>query len=392
VIVMPELRTQTLADADDSPRESRSEGSSTVDPIETLPDRSLWYLTSRPNQDGSLQEIAVSSDPFRVGRHSDNQLRLSNSTISGRHAELFFVADDLFIRDLRSTNGTLINGRRIRTATGLREGDTIHFGTVLYTVQRHGRDSNKATVTADILQEAVGHLNFDKLLADPGLRPFYQPIVRMEDGETVAWEVLARSRLAGLENPASMFRIAAERGSEAMLSSLSRYLGLYTAREFDIDAPLYLNTHPVELNRPELVDSLHALREKFPDAPVTVEIHEGSITSTEFLRDFRDLLNELSISLAYDDFGSGQARLLELIDVPPDVLKFDMKFVRGIEGATAERRRMIQSLVEVVRSLNVIPLAEGIETKQEADVCRELGFELAQGFLFGHPRPACECG
>lgn len=388
---MADLRPPTLIDGVDSASDSSSEGSSTSRPIESAPDRSLWYLTGRPNQDGSLQEIAVSSDPFRVGRHADNQLRLSNSTISGRHAELFLVADDLFIRDLQSTNGTLINGRRIGTATGLREGDAIHFGTVMYTVQRHGRNPSKATVTADILEEAVGHLNFDKLLGDPGLRPFYQPIVRMQDGETVAWEVLARSQLAGLENPASMFRVAAERGSEAMLSSLSRYLGVHTAREFGISVPLYLNTHPVELNRPELVDSLRLLRSKFPDAQVTVELHEGSITSTEFLRDFRELLNELSISLAYDDFGSGQARLLELIDVPPDVLKFDMKFVRGIENASAERRRMIRSLVEIVRSLNAVPLAEGVETEREADVCRELGFELAQGFFFGRPRPATEC-
>jgi len=384
---MADLSSSTVIEPDGLPAErTPADGSH-----DGAPDLSLWYLTGRPDQDGSLQEIAISSQPFRVGRHPDNQLRLSNSTISGRHAELFFVCSDLFLRDLQSTNGTLINGRRIKTASGLRDGDVIHFGTVMYTVRRHRQDLCKATVTADILQEAVGHLNFDKLLNDPALRPYYQPIVRMQDEKTVAWEVLARSRLAGLENPASMFRVAAERGSEAMLSSLSRNLGLYAAREFNISDPLYLNIHPVELNRPELVDSLHVLRRRFPEAAVTVEIHEGSITSTEFLRDFRVQLNELGMCLAYDDFGSGQARLLELVDVPPDVLKFDMKFVRDVETATPERRRMIQSLVEIVRSLNAVPLAEGIETGEEAQACRDLGFELAQGFFFGRPCPAREC-
>ena len=49
---------------------------------------------------------------------------------------------------------------------------------------------------------------------------------------------------------------------------------------------------------------------------------------------------------------------------------------------------MIHSLVQIVRNLNVIPLAEGIETGDEAIVCRELGFELAQGYYFGRPAAA----
>ena len=355
---------------------------------ESVPERALWFLTGRPQSDGTIQEIAVRSQSFSVGRHPENQFRLTNSTISAHHAELFYVAEDLFVRDLQSTNGTLINGCRIRTASGLRDGDTLHFGTAMFTVRRRGSGLSTATVTTDILQEAAGHLNFDKLLGDPALRPFYQPIVRLENQETVGYEVLARSQLVGLENPATMFRVAAERGSEAMLSSLSRYLGVYASRKFAVTAPLYLNTHPVELNRPELLDSLSMLRNKFPGTAITIEIHEGSITSTEFLRDFRTELNDLNMSLAYDDFGSGQARLLELIDVPPDVLKFDMKFVRGIADATAERRRMIQSLVDLVRSLDVTPLAEGIETEEEALVCRDLGFDLAQGYFYGRPCPA----
>jgi EAL domain-containing protein (putative c-di-GMP-specific phosphodiesterase class I) len=356
----------------------------------SAPPRTPWYLTGRTHPEGALQEIAVNSELFTVGRQPDNQLCLTHSTISGHHAELFFVADDLFVRDLHSTNGTLVNGRRVRTVCGLRAEDTIHFGTAVFTIRRNGSCLSKETVTTDILQEAAGHLNFDKLLGDPALQPFFQPIVRLEDRSTVGYEVLARSELSGLEYPAKMFRVAEERGSEATLSNLSRFLGMYAGRKFAAATSLYLNTHPAEFNRPELLDSLSVLRDRFPDAPITVEIHEGSITSPEFLGDFRSLLNELRMSLAYDDFGSGQARLLELIDVPPDVLKFDMKFVRGIADASAERRRMIQSFVDIVRGLAISPLAEGVETAEEAAACRDLGFELAQGYFFGRPRPAVD--
>jgi EAL domain-containing protein (putative c-di-GMP-specific phosphodiesterase class I) len=98
-------------------------------------------------------------------------------------------------------------------------------------------------------------------------------------------------------------------------------------------------------------------------------------------------LQHLKIRLAYDDFGAGQARLLELADVPPDVIKFDLQMIHGLPDATAEKRQMVASLVQMVRSLGVVPLAEGVETLEEATVCQELGFELAQGYFFGYPAP-----
>ena len=94
------------------------------------------------------------------------------------------------------------------------------------------------------------------------------------------------------------------------------------------------------------------------------------------------------IAFAYDDFGAGQARLLELADVPPDVIKFDMSLVQGIAEASDQRCRTVRSLVKIVRSLGVTPLAEGVETPEDATACREIGFELTQGYWFGRPAPA----
>ena len=78
----------------------------------------------------------------------------------------------------------------------------------------------------------------------------------------------------------------------------------------------------------------------------------------------------------------------ELIEVPPDILKFDVKFVQGLSCAATSRRTTVASLIGIVKDLNVIPLAEGIETEQAAAICRDLGFELAQGYLFGRAAPA----
>ena len=80
--------------------------------------------------------------------------------------------------------------------------------------------------------------------------------------------------------------------------------------------------------------------------------------------------------------------MLELADVVPDVLKFDMEFIRGIDRAPAERLKVVATLVRMAHELGATPLAEGIETESEAQACEQLGFVLGQGFHLGRPVPA----
>ena len=352
------------------------------------PYKAPWLLSGRAHEAAPIQDIAISVIPFTIGRHPESNLCLTNSTVSGRHAELLFVAGDLHVRDLKSTNGTLLNGRPVQGVSCLRSGDTLHFGTMMFTVFSGSTYTPLATTSADIVHEALGQLQFDRLLHEPALTPHFQPIVRLDNWEHVGYEILARSRLIGLETPSSMFRIAAERGDEAALSRLSRHLGVRISRDLNPQMRLYLNVHPAEFQGPDLFESLQRLREEFPQIPLVLEIHESSVTSRPYLRQVREILTKLQIQLAYDDFGAGQARLMELVEVPPDVLKFDMSLIQGIAEASPQRRNMLASLVQIVRALQVTALAEGIETAQDAAVCRDLGFELAQGYLFGRASPA----
>ncbi|MCA9033579.1 MAG: EAL domain-containing protein [Planctomycetaceae bacterium] len=343
-----------------------------------------WMLVSSVSENGTCQKVAVSVSNFLVGRSSSCHLTIADPTVSGRHAELLVIDRDLFIRDLNSTNGTLLNGRRVQNLTGLRSGDVLHFGSVMYTLNSADSEAiPEATMMADVSTEAMAQLQFDKLLKRPGLKPYYQPIVRLDDHSRVAFEVLSRSTLIGLETPDKMFRIAAQRTSEVELSIVCRHEGLRVGEGMGPDVQFYLNTHPAELKSTQLFNSLTTMREEFPLMDIVIEVHEAAVASTDFLRQLRTVVSDLGMKLAYDDFGAGQARLKELFDVPPDVLKFDVKFVNGLPFASPQQRATIQSLVKLVRDLNVIPLAEGVETTEEAACCHELGFELAQGYLFG---------
>ncbi len=76
---------------------------------------------------------------------------------------------------------------------------------------------------------------------------------------------------------------------------------------------------------------------------------------------------------------------MELGDAPPDYLKFDIELIHEIDHASPERQRMLASLVQIVKDLNIASLAEGVETHAENEVCRQMGFDYCQGFFYGRP-------
>jgi EAL domain-containing protein (putative c-di-GMP-specific phosphodiesterase class I) len=198
--------------------------------------------------------------------------------------------------------------------------------------------------------------------------------------------VLARSRFFGLKDPHSMFAAARVLNLEGELSRIFREEGARTGAILPEDRVLFVNTHPAEIDDLELlIFSLTELRQLEPKRPFVLEIHEAAVTCGDQMRTLRTALAELKIGLAYDDFGAGQARLVELVDVPPDYLKFDMRLVQNLNTASMERRRMLESLVKMVHELGITPLAEGIETAADDSICREMGFGCAQGFFYGYP-------
>jgi EAL domain-containing protein (putative c-di-GMP-specific phosphodiesterase class I) len=351
-------------------------------------DTGLCVLRGSLVPEGSVQNFLVAASPYRIGRRPDNHLCLGNPTVSGYHAQIVQANQRLLIQDLGSTNGTFLNGNRVSETAEIGYDDLLQFGTVRFEVLRHCDASAGATLCADVAQQALADLQFTRLLYDPAVEPYYQPIVRLQDGSCIGFEVLARSRLVGLETPANMFRVATARRMEVELSQLLRHEGIHLGRSVGQNVQLYLNTHPSELVRPGLSESLEELRRAFPEPAIILEIHEAAVTSPGVLQELRPRLDALNIGLAYDDFGAGQARLLELTEVPPDVIKFDIALVQNLDSASTARQHMVRSLVEMVRNLGVIPLAEGVETSGEADACRDAGFDLAQGFFFGRPAPA----
>ena len=341
------------------------------------------------------------STPCRFGWADGRgiELVLPADSVSKNHAEIYAADSGLGLRDLGSKNGTFINRAPIDDAR-LREGDILHFADFEFRVGRTDDGETAPLTTRDGPTTVIpkrrdlphrfveGTRELRELLEEGLVTMVFQPIVLLGLGTTSAYEALGRGRHPRLpESPLELFRIAESIGAEAELSRLFRRKAVELAREHDDLPTIFLNTHPIELERPGLLESLEELRELAPQLDLALEIHESVLTRPEAISELRALLAERNIALAYDDFGAGQARLLELAEAPPHYLKFDRRFVSSLDQAPVSKRRLLQSLLALARDFSVKSVAEGIETPAETQACADIGFTYAQGFHLGRPRP-----
>ena len=362
-----------------APQESESETETQV----------VWFLSGQVSNSEAVRHFPIHSTPYQIGRRRDLALCINHPTISGCHAEFIEHGNMLVIRDLQSTNGTYVNGKRLLDSTTVQEDDLVQFADVPFRIRKQNSRIGKCTVPhEDMCDMAMGLVQFDRLMSERAVTPFYQPIVSLTEANTIGYEVLGRSHVMGLETPAAMFQAASQLDLEVELSRMFRWEGINNSVMLPQPFNLFVNTHPLELEDPGLTESMKAVRDINPSGQITLEIHEAAITNCQAMRELKDQLRHYNINLAYDDFGAGQTRLVELVEVRPDFLKFDMSFIRDINAAPQQRQQMLSTLVRMVRELGVIPIAEGVETAAEGETCQQIGFELGQGFFFGRPAAA----
>lgn len=355
-----------------------------------------WFFVGQTEDVGTQKNVPIKT-PFRIGRNSDSDLCLSCHSVSGTHAEIFEKHGDLWLHDLNSTNGTFVNGKRIQSNNRLVENDTVQFGTAVFQITR-AQEPDQVTRTAPGCEP--GKEAFDsesdqfERLFNGGVVPFFQPILRIDEVEQtiVGYEVLGRSQLFGLRTPAQMFAVASRLEMQAELSRVLRKQGIDVADNHLPDHHLlFVNTHPAELECKGLVDSLFEIRDCHPRRPIMLEVHESILNDAKNCLELRSTLQNLDIKLAFHDFGAGQIRLAELSEVVPNVVKFDIRLIQGIDKATSKRQQFVASLVKMVTDLGITPLAECIEQTSEHQTLKQLGFQLGQGFLYGRPSSIADC-
>jgi len=97
-------------------------------------------------------------------------------------------------------------------------------------------------------------------------------------------------------------------------------------------------------------------------------------------------LRQMGFEIEMDDFGSGYSSLNMLSDMPIDVLKMDMKFVRNIENSEMDFR-LVELILDIAKYLNLTVVAEGVETKGQLELLQNAGCNIVQGYYFSRPLP-----
>lgn len=346
-----------------------------------------WFLTGQIDDNEPPRKFPIHSFPFTIGRRSESSLCLPVGSVSKNHAEIRMGNEtELVLVELGSTNGTFVNGEQITKEVRIQENDLIHFASLVFRVGRsRTNELSKNTIQQDVCDQALALVQFERLISDGGLCAYFQPIVKLTDRSVIGYEILGRSRLFGLQSPNEMFIAASQLNLEAQLSEAFRLLGVESGQKFGSESNLFVNTHPKELDRPEFYDSLKQLREVAPNQTITIEIHEAASTNMTMMREMCAVLHDLQMKLAFDDFGVGKARLVELGEVRPDYLKFDMNLTMNIESAPPKRQELVALFATLVNNLGIQTLAEGVETEECHTILSQMGFKLGQGFLYGRP-------
>ena len=357
--------------------------------------QAIWYLEGAVDESGQVFRVPVGRLPFRIGRETGLELSLPSQVISSYHAELSLEGKRLMISDLGSTNGTFVNKIPVDSRAPLKDGDIVQFATLPFRVRLTETGaidallSSTAIIDTKLTEQMTENLRKLRALLDQeAVTQLFQPIVGLSDSEILGYEVLGRGNYEGLPDGIyDLFELAKPLGAEVDLSLVLRRQSVAACGSLAGEHCYFLNTHPAELLDDTLIASLQDARAAWPDLKIAVEIHESAVTDPTGIKELQRELESLEMLLVYDDFGAGQARLVELAEVPPAFLKFDRSLIQDIDTAQAARVRLLEGLVKMALELEISIIAEGIERPEEMAICRDLGFTHGQGFLFAVPRP-----
>ena len=153
-----------------------------------------------------------------------------------------------------------------------------------------------------------------------------------------------------------------------------------------------VNVSRADIYNEDLADTLVKIIEKYDLDPsrLHLEITESAYTENpKQIIDTVTTLRELGFVIEMDDFGSGYSSLNMLNDMPIDILKLDMKFIRS-EMAKPKSQGILQFIINLASWMNLSVVAEGVETKAQLLRLTEIGCDYVQGYYFAKPMPCQE--
>lgn len=226
--------------------------------------------------------------------------------------------------------------------------------------------------------EKENKLNFSFTMA-------FQPIINCKTQSIFGYEALVR----GLNNESAHSILSqVNDDNRYQFDQQCRTKAIALAAKLGITSLLSINFLPNAIHNPKHCISKTLAAAKQYDFPIERIIFEFTevekFSDSSHIKRIVECYQSLGFSTATDDFGSGYSGLNLMADFQTDIVKLDMGLIRNIHCDDI-RQCIVKHCLRLFSEINIIPLAEGIETREEFIWLREAGVELMQGYFFARP-------
>lgn len=281
----------------------------------------------------------------------------------------------------------------------IENGDLMSFADVaLYEAKAAGR--GKLRVFSQRLHDRI--LDGRRLAAEiedaienREFEPFFQPQICARTGQFYGLEVLARWRRAQDEtlSPDRFMHIAEQIRAVPLIDKVMMDRTFATL-EHRIDngfkpPKIAFNLSAGRLRDNSIVKAAQSIQDMGIQVgfelleSILLEEGDGSVDFT------LDLAREAGIQIEIDDFGTGHASILGVLQVKPDILKIDKRLTANVEDFE-QSRELVSSIIGIAKTLGIRSIAEGVETQPQANVLRDIGCDILQGYLYAAPLDATD--
>ncbi|UCG06712.1 MAG: EAL domain-containing protein [Desulfobacterales bacterium] len=267
----------------------------------------------------------------------------------------------------------------------------------------HAKEKGKAQfkVFDKKLHEKAMHLlqretDLRKAIHNNQFENHYQPIVDLKTASLVGFEALIRWNhpQLGLIYPGSFISIAEETGLIIPITRLVAGAACTDLKKWQeqlgdqINLTMNVNISSKHFLMPTLLDDIQEILKKTGLPPEQLKLE---ITETALMEDADETirlvhrLKDYGLQLVIDDFGTGYSSLSYLQRLPIDTLKVDRSFVSRIQNEPDGNRNIVEAIISLAHRLNMIVVAEGVETHEQLAILLEMNCQLGQGHLFSKP-------
>lgn len=225
----------------------------------------------------------------------------------------------------------------------------------------------------------------------------FQPKVRLETGELVGAEALARWRRpdGSVVSPGVFVPIAEELGLISKLGKSVMRDACFAAAGWNrkgVAASIAVNVSPHQFDDPDFISSVYQALDDSGLAPEQLELEiteSAAVADPDRVARIMWPLRNRGVRLAIDDFGTGHSNFASITRLPFDVFKIDQQFVRAL-STDPHAPAIVEMILAMAEALGQETVAEGVETKEQADFLLRRACTVGQGYYYSPPLPADE--